>query len=205
MEDKAVVYSKQSGELPVPVTVRVEWLPNGAVKPRFYWTPDGSCYQVLPNCKCVPLALLKERGEGLRFELRARAIETPETCPEQQFARHETYLYLADNRFCQKNIVDDRYGHAGKEYIRVSLDVFPNGEYELVYFWVHGLRYKVENAIGPEPRGSFCAGGVGILHKIDARLVNDNDDDDPDPDKSVRRPAALYLEINKWFVTIKNH
>jgi len=60
----------------------------------------------------------------------------------------------------------------------------------------------VEKTIAVEPRGSFHAGGAGLWHKVEARLVNADDDKDPDPNKSVRRLAALYLELNKWFVSI---
>ena len=62
-------------------------------------------------------------------------------------------LYLADNRFCGKNFIDERYNHASKEYIPVMLDVFPNGDYELIYFVVKELRYKVEKPISKEQRG----------------------------------------------------
>lgn len=89
-----------------------------------------------------------------------------------------------------------------KEYIPVTLDVFPDGVYELVYFWVHGSRYMIEKTSDIEYRGSFYAGGVGVLHKVDARLVGADDDEDPDPNMSVIRVAALYLELNKWFVCV---
>ena len=96
-----------------------------------------------------------------------------------------------------------RYGHIGKEYISVTLDVFPNCEYELVYFKVKEKRYMVENTLDVEPRGSFYGGGVGMWHRVKARQINANDDEDLDPNKSVMRLAALYFEINKWFVTVK--
>ena len=72
----------------------------------------------------------------------------------------------------------------------------------LVYFKVQGTRYAVEKTVVIEPRGSFTAGGVGVYHKVEARLINNDNDDDPDPDKCVMRPAALYFEVNKWF-TVK--
>lgn len=200
MADKTVVYSKQTGEPHVPVTVRVEWLPDGRINPLMYWTPDGSCYEIKHVLGMTPLAFLRDRGEGLRFKVRAEVVETPEQDDDLLYAQCETYLYFADNRFYQKNIVDERYGHSGKEYIAVTLDIFPDGDYELVYFWCHGSRYMVEKTIAVEPRGSFHAGGVGLWHKIEVRLVNADDDEDPDPNKSVRRLAALYLELNKWFV-----
>jgi hypothetical protein len=61
----------------------------------------------------------------------------------------------------------------------------------------------VEKTIAVESRGSYHAGGTGRWHKVEARQINDNDDEDPDPIKSIRRLAALYFEVNKWFVTIK--
>ena len=79
-------------------------------------------------------------------------------------------------------------------------DVFPDSGYELIYFIVRGTRYIVEKTIFVEPRGSFHAGGIGVWHKVEARQVNTDDDEDPDPGKSIRRMAAIYFEINKWFV-----
>ena len=236
VKDKTVVYSKQSGEPAVPVTVRVEWFPDGIIKPRMFWTPDGSCYEIREVCEMTPLAMLKDRGEGLRFKVRAKTKETPETyacavadagtcayantnagdrthahAPANtnaaddagdRYARLEVYLYLADNLFCGRNIIDERYGHVNKEFIRVTLDVFPDCGYEIAYFTVQGSRYKVEKLIAMEPRGSYNAGGAGVWHKVEARLVNAGDDEDPDPGKSVRRMAALFFEVNKWFVVV---
>ena len=200
MDDKIVIYSKQSGEPRVPLTIRIDWFPDGTIKPLLFWTPDGACYKVISQYQGVSLAFLKERGEGLRFEVTGEVIESDDE--DLMYSRYETYLYLADSRFYQKNIIDERYGHAGKEYIPVTLDVFPDGDYELVYFWCRGARYMIEKTIAVEPRGSFRAGGAGLWHKVEARLVNADDDEDPDPNKSVRRLAALYLELNKWFVSI---
>ena len=215
MEERTAVYSKQYGEPGVPVTVRIEWRPDGRVKPCMFWMTDGSCYVVRDVCEMTHLALLKDRGEGVRFKVRAESSETPETYDgvdadaytrgSNQYKRLELYLYLADNMFCGKDIVDARYGHMGKEYIHVTLDVFPNCEYELAYFIVQGARYKVEKLIKKEPRGSYHAGGAGIWHKVEARLVNADDDENPDPAKSVRRMAALYFEVNKWFVVVGQH
>ena len=188
VKDKTVVYSKQSGEPAVPVTVRVEWFPDGKIKPRMFRTPDGSCYEIGEVCEMTPLAMLKDRGEGLRFKVRAKTFEV--------------YLYLADNLFCGRNIIDARYGHVNKEFIHVTLDVFPDCGYEIAYFTVQGSRYKVEKLIAVEPRGSYNAGGAGVWHKVEARLVNAGDDEDPDPGKSVRRLAALFFEVNKWFVVV---
>lgn len=186
----------------VPVTVSIDWLPDGTIKPRMYWLPDGTCYEIISQLECVSLAYLRECGEGLRFKVRSEIVKTLEPDDERLHTQYETYLYLADKRFCEKNIIDSRYGHAGKEYITVTLDVLPEGDYELLYFWVRGARYKVEGTNEIEPRGSFNAGGVGLWHKVEARLVNADDDEDPDPQKSVRRLAALYLELNKWFVLV---
>ena len=202
MPDNFIVYSKQIGEPCVPVTVRIEWFPDGTIKPLMYWTPDGSCYRVNYIHETTPLALLKDRGEGLRFRVKSEVIKTMEPYSEFRFTRHEAYLYFVNDRFCGKNIVDGRYSHAGKEYVHVTLDVFPDGEYEVVYFVVQEARYMVEKTIAIEPRGSFHAGGVGVWHKVEARQVNSDNDEDPDPNKCARRPAALYFEINKWFVMI---
>ena len=199
MQD-AVIYSKRSGEPRVPLTIRIDWFPDGTIKPLLFWTPDGACYKVISQYQGVSLAFLKERGEGLRFEVTGEVIESDDE--DLMYSRYETYLYLADSRFYQKNIIDERYGHAGKEYIPVTLDVFPDGDYELVYFWCRGARYMIEKTIAVEPRGSFRAGGAGLWHKVEARLINADDDEDPNPNKSVRRLAALYLELDKWFVTI---
>jgi len=247
MEGKTVVYSKQSGEPTVPVTVRVEWFPDGKIKPSMFRTPDGSCYEIREVCEMTPLAMLKDRGEGLRFKVRAKTKEAPEayagavadagtcayaytnaddagtcayaytnadagTCAYaytnaadaagDRYARLEVYLYLADNLFCGRNIIDARYGHMNKEFIHVTLDVFPDCGYEIAYFTAQGSRYKVEKLIAMEPRGSYNAGGAGVWHKVEARLVNADDDEDPDPGKSVRRMAALFFEVNKWFVVV---
>jgi len=203
MPDETIVYSKQSGEPIVPLTVRIDWLPDGTIIPLMYWTPDGSCYHVKHVFDMTPLAAMKDRGKGLRFRVRAEATEKPEPYYDFSFARHETYLYFSDNWFCGKGFIDGRYGHKGKEFIPVTLDVFPNSGYELVYFWAQGARYMVEKTVAVEPRGSVNAGGVGVRHEVEARLVNSGDDEDPDPEKSVRRMAAIFFEINKWFVTVK--
>ncbi len=206
MADKAVIYSKQSGGPVVPLTVRIDWLPDGTIKPLMFWTPDGSCYKVTGQSPGIKMAFLKDRGVGLRFKVRGELVEVPD--PEDDdllYSQHETHLYLADRRFSERNIIDEQhYHHAGKEYIPVTLDVFPDGDYELVYFWAHGSRYMVEKTAAVDNRGSFQAGGVGVWHKVEARLVNADDDEDPDPRKAVRRLAAIYLELNKWFVRIEN-
>ena len=202
MKDKTTVYCKQTGEPSIPVTARIDWLPDGTIKPCLYWTPDGSCYKINHVYEMTPLAFLKDRGEGLRFKVRAVLKETPEPYPDSILAQHETYLYLNDNFFCGKNIIDERYDHDLKEFIPVTLDVFQDGEYELVYFEVHGTRYMVEKTIVVEPRGSFYAGGIGLLHKIKARQINSNEDEGFELLKSVCREAALYFEINKWFVAV---
>lgn len=198
-----VIYIKQNGEPLVPITARIEWSSKGIIIPRLYWTPDGTLYKVFPS-EAVPLAFLKDRCEGLRFKVRSEIIETCEPYSELLHTRYETYLYLADRRFYEKNVIDERYAHAQKHYISVTLDYFPDGDYELVYFWVHDTRYKVEKTIEVEPRGSFHAGGAGLWHKVEARLVNADNDEDPDPNKSICRLAAIYLEFNKWFVPVAN-
>lgn len=196
------IYCKQQGGVICPLTVSIDWLPDGTIKPRMFWTPDGACNQVLYISECVPLSFLRERGEGLRFKVTAKVLETPDPCVEINNTPYETYLYFEDNRFCEKNIIDNRYGHAGKEYIPVSMDVFPDGDYELTYFWFHKERYQVEKTCDIELRGAFNAGGLGLWHKVMARKVNENDDEDPDPAHPETRPAALYYEINKWFVAV---
>ena len=203
MADKAVVYSKQTDEPGVPVTVRIDWHPDGTIKPLMYWTTDGSCFEVKHVLETTHLAFLKDRGVGIRFKVKAEIVETPEYDDDILHAQYETYLYFADNWFCGKHFIDGRYGHAGKEFIPVTLDVFPDGGYELVYFISKGTRYAVERTIAVEPRGSFYAGGVGVWHKVKARLINTDNDEGPDPSKCVVRMAALYFEINKWFTPVK--
>ena len=204
MDKKTFIYIKQYDQPCTPVTVRLEWLADGTIIPRLYWMPDGSCYKVTPRFEMTPLAYLKDRDVGLRFKVKAEQIETPEHDENLLHTQHETYLYLANPFFCGKNIVDERYGHACKQFIPVTIDVFPDCTYQLVYFEVRDMRFMVEKTISIEPQGSFIAGGVGICHKIKARQINANDDDDPVPNKSVRRLASLYFEINKWFVTTKS-
>ena len=203
MDENITVYCKRAGEPRVPVTVRIEWMPDGTILPRFFWTPDGFCYRVMPGHKCVALAFLKERGRGLRFEVTAVVVKTPGYDDDLLSTRCETYLYLADDWFCGKGFIDARYGHPGKEYVPVTLDVFPDCGYEIVYFRARGARYAVRKTFAVEPRGSYSAGGVGVWHGVEARLVNDGDDEDPDPGNSVLRPDALYFEINKWFVAVR--
>jgi hypothetical protein len=197
---KSVVYSKQAGEKLAPVTVRIEWLPDGNIVPHMYWTPDNARYDIRHVYEMTKLAFLKDRGEGIRFMVKAELVESPEFGDELLNALYDSYLYLASNWFCGRNFIDDRYDHASKEYISVMLDVFPNCDYEVVCFTIEGARYLVEKTLDVEPRGSYNAGGVGVWHKVKARLVNMDDDDDPDPMKSVVRDAALFFEVNKWFV-----
>jgi len=163
--DKVLVYIKQSGGQPVPVTVRVEWLPDGKIKPILYWTPDGSCYEIKHIHECTLRAYLKEKDMGVRFRVRAEVIETPEPYSDYVL-QHETYLYFADDWFCGKNIIDSRYGHAGKEYVRVTLDVFPDSGYELINFTVKGENYSVAHTVDIEQCGNFAAGGIGVRHKV---------------------------------------
>ena len=199
----ALIYCEQVGEPPVPVTARIEWRPDGTIQPRLYWTPDGSCYQVKHISERTPIAFLKSRGEGLRLKIRAEAMEQPEPNDDFPAAQSETYLYFADNWFCGKNIVDERYVHTGKEFIPVTMDVFPNCEYELVSFVVKGTRYRIERTVSIEPHGNFSVGGVGMRHKVEARPVGAHDEKDANRSLSARRQASLYFEINKWFVMVK--
>jgi hypothetical protein len=177
---KEIIYGKRQGEPCVPLTVRIDWLPDGTIKPTVFRTPDRTCYEVTHIHECIQLAYLKEGGEGLRFKVRVQDLP-------------DTYLYFADNRFCGKNIIDGRYGHKSKEYIPVTLDIFPNGDYEIVCFEFRGTRYQVEKTLEIKPRGAFNAGGVGLRHKVEARQV----------DSDTCRTAALYLEFNKWFVSAR--
>ncbi len=204
MKNKTVVYCKQSSGPIIPLTVRIEWLADGMIIPLTYWTPDGACFDVVGQSPGVPIAFLKDRGVGLRFKVRGELVETPDFADEDYLhSRYETYLYLANRRFSERNIIDGQiYRHSGKEYVPVTLDVFPDGDYELIYFWANGARYMVERTTAVDNRGSFKVGGVGVWHKVEARLINADDDEDPDPHKSVRRVAAVYLELNKWFVRI---
>jgi len=197
-----IVYSRQGGSPDVPITVRVTWLPSGIIKPQMYWTPDDSCFKITHIYECTQQAFLKSKGMGVRFKIKAEIIKTSQVYPDYPIVHDEIYLYLADNRFCEKNIVDERYAHAGKEYIPVVLDIFPDGGYQLVYFWVQGIRYLVEKTNEVAPQGSYNAGGVGIRHNVEARKVNENDDEDADPNNSLRRIASIYLELNKWFVSV---
>ena len=199
---KTVVYVKQSGEPPVPATARIDWLPDGKIKPLLFWTPGGNCYKVRREHEMTPLAFLKDRGEGVRYKIEAELIETLEPDSSIGFAQ-ETCLYFADGWFNGKTFVDERYRHAGKEFIHVTLDVFPEGGYELVYFRIKETRYMVEKTLKIEPRASVEAGGAGIRHKVEARIINAFDDGKPNPDDAVIRTSALYFEVNKWFVLMK--
>jgi len=166
-----------------------------------YWTPDNSCYTITHIFEATSLAFIEGGASGIRFKIRAEITNV--TCYDRTlYTRHETYLYLADNRYCEKGFIDDRYGHAHKKYIPVTLDIFPGGEYELLCFWVDDSCYKVEKTIDIKPHASFYAGGIGIRHKVEARLVKPVNDDDPQPCERVHRQASLYLELNKWFIPI---
>ena len=202
MKEKIIVYIKQTGEPPTPVTVRIKWMPDGVIKPLLYWTPDGSCFQVKHIYESTALAFLKDRGEGLRFKIKGAVIKTPEPYSELLHTQHETYLYFTDKWFSGKNFIDGRYGHAGKTYITVILDIFPNGDYELIYFWFNSMLYEIEKTTAIEPRGSFEAGGVGIWHNVDIRLIDENKIK-PSLKKFFQNTAELYFEVNKWFVSTK--
>ena len=183
------IYIKAPGH--TPVTVRIKWLANGKIQPLLYWTPDGSCYEIKRVYEMTPLAFLKDGGEGIRFKIKSE-IEKPESYQDYHHVTlHETYLYFADGMFSGRNIVDERYSHENKEFIPVVLDVFPNGEYELISFEVRGTHYVVDKTIAIEPRASFNAGGAGVWHKVEARMVNGD-----------VRMSVLYFEVNKWFVRV---
>ena len=198
MMEKTVVYSKETGEPPVPITARLRWNADGSILPELYWM-DDICLKVIRVYECTPLAFLRQKGCGICFRTLAEVVETSETCTDFLHTRHETYLYFNHGMFCGMDIIDGRYGHPGKQYVPVVLDVFPDAGYELLYFWVDGMRYMVEKTLSVEFKGSYKAGGIGLRHEVMARLVNPHDDEDPDY-VSVRRPAALFLELNKWFV-----
>ena len=202
MAEKFVVYIKQDGEPSVPVTVRIGWRPDGIIKPLEFWMPDHSHYRVTHIYEIVPRAFLKDKAEGIRFKVKAKITVEPDSYYEHRFIEFDTYMVFASKRFCEKNIVDNRYKHPGKKYIPVIMDVFPAGDYELVYFWAKGNRYKVERTLTVDSRGTFKAGGFGLRHEVDARHVNSFDDEDPDQGNSIRRLAALYWELNKWFIAV---
>ena len=199
MADK--IYLKHPGMPCVPITARINWLANGKIKPLLYWTPDGSCYEVKHVYEMTPLAFLKDKGEGIRFKIRAELKEVPDPYFDVGHSSHrEAYIYFAHNMFCGKNIIDERYGHPGKEFVPVMLDVFPDGEYEIVFFEAQGTMYIVDKTIEVEPRASYRAGGAGLWHKIQVRRV-DADGNTLDP--STTHTTALYFEINKWFAIPK--
>jgi hypothetical protein len=202
MEKHIKTYIMRCGEPYTSVTARICWSSDGKIEPRFFWTPDGTKHKIVSHGPGIFLSLLKERGEGLRYKVRSEIVDAPELHTELLHTQYDTELYLADNRFCQKNIIDERYNHASKEYIKITMDVFPDAEYELVCFWCRNERYMVERTIAVEPRASYKAGGTGLRHKVTARLVNAHDDEDPEPSRSECRPASLFLEFNKWFVWV---
>ncbi len=137
--DEMIVYGKRYGEQSFPVTIRIEWLPDGTIRPLLYWTPDGVCYQVVSRTPGLPMAYLKDHGAGLRFKVNSVMLSEPDDDSNCATGMEgEIYLYLADNRFSQKSIVDGRYGHSGKEFIPVTLDVFPDGDYEIAILWFTG-------------------------------------------------------------------
>jgi hypothetical protein len=147
-----------------------------------FWPDGGECCHVAGVSDTVPLAFLKDGGQGLRFRVRLAP---------QAGAPREAYIYLADARFCEADIIDKRYAHKGKEYIAVTMDVFPGGEYELTAFTARGERYSVEKTLSVERRGAFAAGGVGLRHEVEAYS-----------EKFGARKAALWWEISKWFVAV---
>jgi len=180
------IYIKQPNERPIPVTVRIEWLPNGKIKPLMYWTPDNSCYVIKHIYESTLLAFLKEKGEGIRFRVKAEIEGAPNY---MDYARHEVYLYIVDNRFCAKNFIDGRYANPLKEYIPVVLDVFPDAEYELVSFRVGQNCYMVEDTLDVEFRSSYKIAGMGIWHKVRVRMMDEE-----------CCHASLVWEMDKWLI-----
>ena len=198
--DNYIVYSRQQGKPKIPATVRINWLADGAIKPLMYWTPDNSCYEVKSILDVTPLAYLDEKGEGIRIRVASELLESLDLYPAYQGCQHEVYLYFADKFFSGKNFVDERYDHENKKYIPMVLDVFQNGEYELVHFKVNEAEYMVERTISVEPRISYRAGGAGICHKVEAKQISDEGNSNLSDDKSTYRLAAIFFEVNKWFV-----
>ena len=203
MAAKTIVYIKQYDDPLTPVTARIEWLPDGNIKPLSYWVPDGSCFQVKHIYETTELAFLKGHEKGLRFKIRSKVTQTPEPCSYYLHTQHETYLYFSGGWFSGGKFIDERYWHTGKEFIPVTLDIFPDGSYELICFWARGARYLVEKTLSMEPHGSFHAGGVGIRHKVEARLDDADNDKNIVVNNSARRMASLYFEVNKWFIALK--
>ena len=201
LENKIIVYSKKNESHIVPVTARIGWRKDGKIVPIMYWTPDSKCFRIKHIFDMTPQSFLKNKGEGIRFFVKSILTDTAEQDSVNLNTCHESYLFFADNRFYGKNFIDGRYGHARKEYIPVMLDVFPDGGYEIIYFWVKNKRYIVEKTLNIEPHASYYAGGFGLRHVVYARLVNADDDNDPDPDNCIQREAALFLEVNKWFIS----
>ena len=199
---KALIYCRRSGERGYPITARIEWLADGVILPIMYWMPDGSCFEVTHTRECIPLAYLKEGGQGLRFTVRARLVRAENAYLGDAQQDYETYLYFADRKFSAKNIIDAQYCHVGKEFVPVVMDVFPDCEWMLINFKARGAQYMVEKTTCVEPRGCFNGGGIGLCHIVDARRVSDPEEILEERGGICRR-AALYFEFNKWFVTVK--
>lgn len=201
---RIIVYEKQPEKERVPLTVNADWLPDGEIVPRFYWTPDGTRSKVLQVYECVPIAYLKDKGTGLRYKVRAEVEELIETDDVLLNAQYDTHLFFKSNRYCEKTIVDARYDHPEKLYIPVNMDIFPDGTYELLSFWCRDNRFRIEKTLDISHRAAYRVGGVGLRHKVEVRMVNAKDDNDPDPEHSIRRVAALYFEINRWFIAVNS-
>jgi len=97
MTSKTVVYCKQDGEAPIPITVRIKWLADGTITPLKYWSPDGSCFDVVHIYDRVLLAHLKDHDKGIRFKVIAELVDMPDSNDELLHAQYETYLYFADS------------------------------------------------------------------------------------------------------------
>jgi len=155
-----------------------------------YWTPDNSCYVVKHIYESVRVSFLKENGVGIRYKVKAELEEMPDNTSN---ARHEIYLYFADNRFCEQGFIDERYSHPSKEYVPITMDVFSGGDYELISFRLGDNCYVVEKTLKIEPRALYLDGVMGVWHKVIARLVGGNDDGET-------RGVAISWEVDRWFV-----
>lgn len=75
MADEIVIYSKYDGSPRIPLTVRIDWLPDGTIIPLLYWTPDGTCYRVNIVYECVPLPFLKNAARDCDTEYVGKSLK----------------------------------------------------------------------------------------------------------------------------------
>ncbi|MDR2547784.1 MAG: hypothetical protein LBC96_09840 [Lachnospiraceae bacterium] len=203
MEKNTIIYIKHENDTRTPVTVRILWFPDGTIKPLAYWLPDGAFHVVKYVCETTPCAFLKDKGVGLRFKVESEPKDEEER--DETFLQmcHENYLYFADDWFCGKNIIDNRYRNPGKEYITVTLDVFSDASYELISFQANGSRYAVAKTLTAQMHSNYHTGGSGLRHKVAARILSANESDEITYSTDDLLETELYFEINKWFVTRK--